>query len=190
MLRKESLNGGKKMKKQVLLLITLFSLMSIFVLAHGEETFAEAESIIKSKVPCDKLSDEQLEMLGDYYMEQMHPGEQHERMDEMMGGEGSETLREMHIRMGQAFYCGEHGMMSGGMMNMMMGRGAGMMPESQRIESQNINTQRAGMMSGGMMSGFGIMSGGMWLLWILYIAVAAFIVGIIFWWTYKLVMKK
>jgi len=38
-----------------------------------------------------------------------------------MGGEGSESLRQMHINMGLSFYCGEHKAMSGGMMNMMMG---------------------------------------------------------------------
>jgi len=94
-----------------------------FSSAHGEETFAAAEDIIKQKIACDELNEDQLEILGDYYMEQMHPGESHEYMDEMMGGEGSESLRIAHINMGLAFYCGEHEAMSGGVMNMMMGRG-------------------------------------------------------------------
>jgi len=77
---------------------------------------------------CDKLSNEQLEAIGDYYMEQMHPGEAHEIMDNMMGGEGSESLKQVHINMARRIYCNEniyigYGMMgSGGMMNM-MGRG-------------------------------------------------------------------
>lgn len=91
--------------------------------AHGQETFAQAEEIIKQKIPCDNLTEDQLEILGDYYMEQMHPGELHEIMDERMGGEGSESLRQIHINMGLTFYCGERGAMSGGMMNIMMGRG-------------------------------------------------------------------
>lgn len=100
----------------------LISLNFVFVSAHGEETFAEAEEIIMQKVSCDDLIEDQLEILGDYYMEQMHPGELHEIMDERMGGEGSESLRLAHINMGLSFYCGEHDEFSGSMMNTMTGR--------------------------------------------------------------------
>ena len=103
------------------MLIILFSMT--FVLAHSEETFAQAEELIKQKISCENLTQEQLEILGDYYMEQMHPGELHEIMDERMGGEGSESLKQVHINMGLTFYCGEVGGMSSGMMNTMMGRG-------------------------------------------------------------------
>jgi hypothetical protein len=78
-------------------------------------------------------------------MEQMHPGEAHKVMDKMMGGEGSESLRLMHIAMAKRLYCNDindavnygmrgYGMMGsgknvyGGMMNMMGGSfGYGMM---------------------------------------------------------------
>ncbi len=103
-------------------IITIFILAS-FVLAHTEDEFAQAEEIIKQKISCDKLSDEQLEALGDYFMEQMHPGELHEKMDEMMGGEGSETLKQVHINIAKSFYCGEHDAMPMEMMDMVMGRG-------------------------------------------------------------------
>lgn len=76
-----------------------------FVFAHSEPSFAEAEQIIQQQISCDDLTQNQLEILGDYYMEQIHPGEQHEYMDEMMGGEGSDSLRAMHINMGISFYC-------------------------------------------------------------------------------------
>ena len=110
------------MKKTSLVIsvILLFSL--IFVVAHSEEDFAQAEEIIQQKISCDELTEEQLELIGDYYMEQMHPGEAHEVMDEMMGGEGSESLRLMHVNMGLTFYCGQHEAMSLGMMDMMIGR--------------------------------------------------------------------
>lgn len=136
---------------------------------HPEHTdFEQAEGIINAEIPCDALSDEQLELLGDYYMEQMHPGEAHEFMDEMMGGEGSESLKNMHINMAKRLYCGEPGMMG----------------FSNPRTNGGIN----------MMGGYGMMSGvgwfGMSLLWLVYVAIAAFIFGIIFWWTKKIVFSE
>lgn len=113
--------------RNLYLIIALILVLGFnFISAHGEDTFAEAEEIIQQKISCDDLTKEQLEILGDYYMEQMHPGEQHEIMDGMMGGEGSESLKQTHINMGLSFYCGEHDVMSGEIMDMMMGR-SGMM---------------------------------------------------------------
>ncbi len=117
------------------ILIIVVLVVTVFANAHGEEEFAKAEELIKQKIPCDDLTSEQLEMIGEYYMEQMHPGELHEKMDEMMGGEESDSLKQMHINMGRAFYCGDSNAMSSGMMNMMMGRGG-----------------MGGMMGGGMMN--------------------------------------
>ena len=56
-------------------------------------------------------------------MELQHPGQAHEVMDQMMGGEGSEILRQMHINMGKAYlgYGGNYG--SGMMRDGMMGGG-------------------------------------------------------------------
>lgn len=113
-----------------------------FVLADAEE-FAEAKKLIDAKTPCSSLNENQLEIIGDYLMEQIHPGEAHELMDRMMGGEGSESLRLMHIAMAKRLYCSDlsnsvnYGMMGtglragknyGGMMGMMGGSfGYGMM---------------------------------------------------------------
>ena len=117
------------MKKKILILV-IFLLSIAIVLAqesHDSE-IEEGEKLVESKISCDKLSNEQLESIGDYYMEQMHPGEAHEIMDNMMGGEGSESLKQVHINMARRLYCNDnvyigYGMMgSGGMMNM-MGRG-------------------------------------------------------------------
>ncbi|PIO07348.1 hypothetical protein COU59_03410 [Candidatus Pacearchaeota archaeon CG10_big_fil_rev_8_21_14_0_10_34_12] len=114
----------------ILGILVLFSFNFPLVLAHGGDTFAKAEEIINQKTPCNDLTDNDLEILGDYYMEQMHPGEQHEIMDEMMGGEDSESLRQIHVNMGKSFYCNDNsgGMMGGygGMMNMRMGGSYGL----------------------------------------------------------------
>ena len=116
-----------------ILMVTLFMLSISFVLAYGEKTFAIAEEIIKQKISCDALTEDKLEILGDYYMEQMHPGEAHEIMDNMMGGEGSESLKQVHVNMAKRLYCNEniyigYGMMgSRGMMGMMNMMGGGMM---------------------------------------------------------------
>ena len=115
--------------KKIILIICMI-LLSNIVSAHQHD-FSETKQIIDSGISCDKLTDEQLEAIGDYYMEQMHPGEAHDIMDKMMGGEGSESLRQTHITMAKSIYCNEgSGMMDGSMMNMMMGNnmmGSGMM---------------------------------------------------------------
>ena len=117
-----------------LFVISIILLLSISLVSAHEHNFAETKKLIDSKTSCDKLTDEQFEAIGDYYMEQMHPGESHELMDKMMGGEGSESLRQVHINIAKRLYCNEDtggmmGMMGGGMMNMMMGgnMGYGMM---------------------------------------------------------------
>ena len=117
----------KKMRKILFVIMVVLSFNISLVFAH-EHNFTETKQFIDSGISCDKLTDEQLEAMGDYYMEQMHPGEAHEIMDNMMGGEGSESLKQVHINMAKRLYCNEnvyigYGMMGGGMMNMMMGSG-------------------------------------------------------------------
>ena len=121
-------------KKIIFVLIAVLFLNLSLVSAH-EHDFNETKQLIDSGISCDKLIDEQLEAIGDYYMEQMHPGEAHELMDEMMGGEGSESLKTVHINMAKTIYCNEnvssYGMMGGNMMSMMYGGyGSGMMGSS------------------------------------------------------------
>ncbi len=104
--------------------LTLFIvvLVSLGIVYAHEDNFNEGKELIKSKISCDKLNEEQMEEIGEYLMEQMHPSESHEKMHEVMGFEEEDEKEEkFHINMAKSMYCGEEGMMSGGMMNMMGG---------------------------------------------------------------------
>ena len=132
------------MKKISLIVIFSMLLLSVSLVSAHEHDFGETKQLIDSGISCDELTNVQLEAIGEYYMEQMHPGEAHELMDEMMGGEGSDSLKQVHIQMAKRLYCNENidGMTGGGMMGMMMGSG-GMM---NMMGGQNI--QNGGMMQG------------------------------------------
>src|SRR3989344_916290 len=120
------------MKKIISAMIVVFLLSFGLANAITQQEINEAKSLVDSKADCKSLSDSQLEIIGEYYMEQMHPGEAHELMHKMMGlAEGSEAEKQFHINMAKRLYCNEDvgGMMEGGMMNMMMGNnmmGSGM----------------------------------------------------------------
>jgi len=123
---RDSLTKGNTIIGNLCITISIIILLINSASAHAEEDFAKAEDLIKSKISCSESSDEQLEIIGEYYMEQMHPGKLHEIMDERMGGEVSESLKQIHINMARSFYCGESDYISSTMMNTMMGR-SGMM---------------------------------------------------------------
>lgn len=97
------------------------TLTSVSVFAHVAD-FNETKELISSNVACSELSDGQLEEIGEYYLEQMHPGEAHEFMHQRMGlVEGSEAEEKFHISLAKTMYCGElsAGMMGSGMGGMM-----------------------------------------------------------------------
>ena len=57
----------------------------------------------QSKVDCSKITDSQFEKLGDAYMGLGISEQQHTAMENMMGGEGSQTLTQAHINMGRSY---------------------------------------------------------------------------------------
>ncbi len=120
-------------------LIMLFFVNVNLVFAHvNASMLEETEKLIKSGVSCDELSDEQLELIGEYYMEMIHPGQTHEVMDQMMCGsdEGCEEI--MHINMARMMYCGEYAGM--GMMGMFQnGRAVSSSTEMHGMMSSTIN---------------------------------------------------
>jgi len=121
--------------KRTILIITLLLIFSFAqgVLAEGshEEEIEEGRLIVEAKTSCDTLSEDDLEVVGEYYMELMHPGALHDAMHEMMGlVEGTQEHKQFHISLAQRMYCGEgtngmmgnnYGMMGYGMMSMMYG---------------------------------------------------------------------
>jgi len=88
--------------KKIMLVFGIFLLSISLVLANGDHQseIEEGKKLVDSGISCDKLTDEQLESIGEYYMEQMHPGEQHEAMHKMMGMEEDwENLQSIFTKM-------------------------------------------------------------------------------------------
>jgi len=108
--------------KKVLFFIVILLLTISLVNAVSQEELNEAKALIDSRITCDKLTNNQLEIIGEYYMEQMMPGQAHIRAHQMMGlTEGSDAEEQFHINLARRSYCGENvgvgwGMMGGGMM--------------------------------------------------------------------------
>ena len=166
-------------------IIALFGvlLISIFLVsANGDHQneMEEGKKLVESNVDCEDLTDEQLETIGEYFMEQMHPGEAHEAMHEMMGiEEGTEYHKQFHVNIAEMMYCGSgtsgYGMMgSGGMM--------GMMP-------MMMNMMGGNMMGSGMMGNYPTYYSynSFWnMLWLVFLIGA---ITLIIWFIYKLTKK-
>jgi len=172
------------MRKIFTILIFSMLLLGVSLVSAHEHDFDETKQLIDSGIDCDKLTDEQLESIGDYYMEQMHPGEAHEMMDQMMGGEGSESLRQVHINMAKRLYCNEDvgGMMGGGMMNMMMG--GNMMGSGGMMGMMNM---MGGNMMGNYPSYYSYGYNSFWnILWSIFLIG---VIALVIWFIYKLTKK-
>ena len=164
------------MKKVFVLLVLLIMLPIIIAEEDHAIEVAEGKALVDSQISCDDLTEEQLEVIGEYYMEQMHPGEAHEVMDERMGGEGSESLRLAHINMGLRFYCNQGSSMMGGMMGIL---GSGNMMNNDDFGGET--------MAYGMMGSYGLGSS---IYGAIFFAIAVFIFSVIFWSTRNWLVKE
>lgn len=181
------------MFKKFFLIVFIFALgLSFFYPSLAqEETALSVEDVLTklkeeqgvkkiSAIDCKKLTDGQFEELGEAAMNVMHPNErEHELMDQMMGGEGSESLTAMHILMGENYLgcnsgaAGYGGMMGSGGMMSMMGPG-----NWSNYPWQNNNN----MMNNNMMGNFGSWSLFGWIFMLLFwILLILAIVAIIKW---------
>ena len=112
----------------IFFLLFLFSLVSAEdpILSEHEQEIEEGRELVESKIQCEELTDKELEAIGEYYMELMHPGSLHEAMHDIMGlEEDSEEHKAFHITLAKQMYCGEYAsstsIMGYGMMGMMYG---------------------------------------------------------------------
>lgn len=191
------------MKKIFSVLIVV--MLSIFlVFAHGTEEdelaeIQEGKELVENKVSCDQLNDEQLEAIGEYVMEQMHPGEQHETMHQHMGMDTDEELHDqMHVNMAKMMYCSGNKtgmMMPMNMMRMMMGSGGMMESNGGRnmMQTQMGAQMGDGMMQGGMMGSTtapGTMGWSMWLWNIVWFLFWIGVIALVVWLIYKYLIKQ
>lgn len=75
-----------------------------------------------NQLDCQKVSNDQLEKLGDAWMDVVIPNEsEHQAMDNMMGGEGSQSLTNAHIGMAENYLGCSTGNANDSWMPMMFG---------------------------------------------------------------------
>lgn len=158
------------------MVFVILLLSVVLVSASGDHQVAikEGKKLVESKVKCENLTDKQLESIGEYLMEQMHPGEVHETMHKRMGlEEGTETHKQFHVNIARNMYCNQTGMMGGNMMNgNMMGGNAtsGIM---------------GGMSNSGMMGNFAYGFGYSSILWLLFLILIIIALILLIIWFYR-----
>ena len=130
----------------------------------------------QSQIVCSKVTDDQFEKLGDAVMGYGITQQQHSAMENMMGGEGSPTLRQAHINLGRS-YLGCWANYNGGPAFMPMMRGFNTYPAPFPGNMMNgfygngygVPAGAVGMMGRGF--GWGMVGPYSWLSWISVILV-------------------
>ena len=155
-------------------------ILPAFVSANGDHNLSLEDVLGKimgsqnadkaSEIDCQKVIDGQFEELGNVVMSIMHPDErQHELMDQMMGGEGSESLKTAHITMGKNYLgCGTGAMGSGmmGGMDMMSMMGNWSNYSGQNLFNNNMMNTMSGWWS--------------WFGWIFMVSIWVLVIVVIF----------
>src|SRR3989344_950054 len=107
--------------KKTISLIFIFLVLVGSSFAISQQEIQQAETLITANKECSNLTDQELELIGEYYMERMHPGRIHEIMHERMGlKEGSDAEKQFHIALAQRIYCYASSSVDGMMGNNMM----------------------------------------------------------------------
>lgn len=180
----------RKINIFTILLAITFSMLPGFVLADTGHSLSIKDVLAEiresqgvetdSDIECNKVTDEQFEKLGETYMSLMHPDEQeHELMDKMMGGEGSESLKAMHIMMGQNYLGCSNYSLSSSMM--------GVMPSTVKNPEDSQEKRDGYPVMGGMMgfNNYWMSSVWMWFGWIfmilIFVLVLVAIIALVRW---------
>ncbi len=179
------------MNKLMVLFAVGLLILATAVSAHiTADEIKDVEALLASKPACTSLTDDQLELMGEYYMEQMHPGDAHELMHQMMGlEEDTEAEEQFHINMARRIYCGENtGMMGygGGMMGS-RGMMSGVFSSGNTLASKNSNDLRGGNMM--RYGGYGMMGSGYGLWGVNSVLMSLLLLGlvaVVFLWAWKL----
>jgi hypothetical protein len=153
-------------------LVLMLSVAALGVSAHDDaDEILEGQTIVEAGTSCGQLTDGQLEAVGEYLMEQMHPGETHDVMHQMMGiEENTEAHETFHFNLARAMYCGES---TTSMMPMMRAANTMMQgPVGQRYGGMMGGIAQTGQRTGyGMMGGYRAVPG--------YIALNTLLLGIL-----------
>lgn len=156
----------------------LVMVLAMFAFAHtDEDELAVGKELVEKGTSCDSLNDEQLEVVGEYLMELMHPGDAHELMHQMMGiEEGTPYHDRFHVNLAQAMYCDTA---TAGGAGAARGSG-GMMGTNWMMPMMNAMAGQGMMGSGGYSSSYPNLVN------VLYVVLLLGLIGLVYFWLIKL----